>query len=87
MLGASPHRRGGGTPIRRHAHDRAAAGGCALGHNMTVRATILLGAIVGLLLGLGLGLSSNVSGVVLGFYGLGLGVVVAAVASSRRSRS
>ncbi|HWC27066.1 MAG TPA: hypothetical protein VG474_10835 [Solirubrobacteraceae bacterium] len=57
------------------------------GHNLRMHSGVLLAAFVGLLVGLGLGLASNVSGVVLGFYGLILGALLAGAASlARRGR-
>ena len=43
-------------------------------------------ALLGLLFGVGLGLEPNVPGVVLGFYGLALGVVLGAVSLALRRR-
>jgi hypothetical protein len=47
-----------------------------------------LAAFAGLLVGLGLGLDANVSGVILGFYGLAIGALLGAayLALHRRNR-
>ncbi len=47
-----------------------------------------LAALAGLLVGLGLGLEANVSGVILGFYGLAVGALLGAsyLALHRRER-
>jgi hypothetical protein len=53
---------------------------------MSERAFTFAAALGGVLFGLGLGLASNVSGVVLAFYGLIAGVLVAIIASRLRRR-
>lgn len=49
---------------------------------------VWLAAFAGLLVGLGLGLEANVSGVILGFYGLAIGALLGAtyLALHRRNR-
>ena len=49
--------------------------------------TLSVAALVGMVVGLGLGLGPNVSGVVLAFYGLALGVLLGAAYLELRRRS
>ncbi|MBA2348970.1 MAG: hypothetical protein H0V81_11815 [Solirubrobacterales bacterium] len=53
-----------------------------------MRRLVPLAALAGLLVGLGLGLEANVSGVILGFYGLAVGALLGAsyLALHRRER-